>query len=345
MKIQPGEFFSILGPSGCGKSTTLRMIAGFERPDSGTISINGEQCTFVPAHRRDTNMVFQQLALFPHLDVFDNIAFGLRVKHVARTELSRRVRDALELVGLAGFDQRGVQSLSGGQQQRVAIARALVNRPAVLLLDEPLGALDLKLRVQMQFELKSLQHRLGTTFIYVTHDQSEALTMSDRIAVMNGGRLEQIGPSADIYERPTTEFVATFIGETNLFRGGRLRRRGDQCVVRVDNLDFPIDDPIIASDAISISLRPERIRAGRAASEADVRVSGRIRTVVYGGSYIRLEVEVGPRLIVVQTPNTVEVRYSSGQELMLGWSAGDAVPISSTVPAAPSANSLDAIAQ
>ena len=201
-KIGEGEFFSMLGPSGCGKTTTLRMIAGFEQPDAGRVLLHGEDVTTVAANRRPVNMVFQQYALFPHMSIYDNVAFGLRVKRVPRSEHPERIRKLLEVVGLEGYEKRRPRQLSGGQQQRVALARALVNRPAALLLDEPLGALDVKLRKQMQLELKRIQHELGTTFVYVTHDQEEALAMSDRIAVMNGGEVEQMGTPREIYEQP-----------------------------------------------------------------------------------------------------------------------------------------------
>src|SRR5205814_230620 len=206
------EFFSLLGPSGCGKTTTLRMIGGFEEPTAGTIRLGGQDVTTLPAYRRNVNTVFQSYALFPHLTVHENVAFGLRRRKVQGRDVDRRVAEMLELVDLPGFEQRRPGQLSGGQQQRVALARALVNRPQVLLLDEPLGALDLKLRKQMQLELKRIQHEVGITFLYVTHDQEEAMTMSNRIAVMRHGRIEQIGAPQDVYERPATEFVAGFLG-------------------------------------------------------------------------------------------------------------------------------------
>ncbi len=219
LQIRRGEFFSLLGPSGCGKTTTLRMIGGLEYPTAGDVVLRGQVVTDVPPYRRATNMVFQHLALFPHLTVFENIAFGMRLKRVAPDLIARKVDEVLQLVDLPGYGSREIHQLSGGQKQRVAIARALVNEPAVLLLDEPLGALDLKLRLQMQAELKALQQRVGTTFIYVTHDQGEALTMSDRIAVMNLGRVEQVATSQEIYARPQTRFVAAFIGEANFLEG------------------------------------------------------------------------------------------------------------------------------
>src|SRR4249920_2115619 len=219
LTIESGEFFSLLGPSGCGKTTTLRMIGGFEQPTSGTIELRGHDVTGDPPDKRPVNMVFQNYALFPHLDVGENIAFGLKRKHVVKDEITRRTGEVLELVHLAGYERRKPNQLSGGQQQRVALARALVNRPHVLLLDEPLGALDLKLRQAMQIELKEIQQQVGLTFIYVTHDQEEALTMSDRLAVFSRGKVEQVGTPAEVYERPATGFVAGFVGTSNVLDG------------------------------------------------------------------------------------------------------------------------------
>ncbi|MDR7486991.1 MAG: ABC transporter ATP-binding protein, partial [Armatimonadota bacterium] len=232
LTVRGGEFFSLLGPSGCGKTTTLRIIGGFEHADQGDVAIDGLPMGRTPPNRRETNMVFQRLALFPHYTVFDNIAFGLRMKRLAETQVRRRVGDALELVRLVGLEGRRIGELSGGQQQRVALARALVNQPRVLLLDEPLSALDLKLRLQMQDELKRLQRELGTTFLYVTHDQGEALAMSDRIGVMDSGRLLQVGPPMEIYEHPATRFVANFIGDANLIDGVVEGIEDDVLVVR-----------------------------------------------------------------------------------------------------------------
>src|SRR2546429_187765 len=257
LEIGEGEFFSLLGPSGCGKTTTLRMVAGFELPDAGRIVLKGNDVTEVPANRRPVNMVFQQYALFPHMSVYDNVAFGLKVKRVPRAEHSERVQEMLRVVSLEGLDRRRARQLSGGQQQRVALARALVNRPAALLLDEPLGALDVKLRKQMQLELKRIQSTLGTTFVYVTHDQEEALAMSDRIAVMNRGCVEQTGDPREIYDRPRTAFVADFIGSLNAFdlridelvgerAGMRLAggRRGEPALlVDLERGEAPLRDP------------------------------------------------------------------------------------------------------
>jgi spermidine/putrescine transport system ATP-binding protein len=262
LRIAEGEFFSLLGPSGCGKTTTLRMIAGFEEPSSGQILLHGRDMVGVPPFRRDVNMVFQQYALFPHMDVFENVAFGLRRKKVARDEITRRVGEALALVELEGREKRKPRQLSGGQQQRVALARALVNRPRALLLDEPLGALDLKLRQAMQLELKRIQREVGITFVYVTHDQEEALTMSDRLVVMNAGRIEQLGSPRELYEHPATRFVANFIGTSNILTG-RLERRGDAWALA----GFGPDERVLLADAgqagegqeVELAVRPEKL--------------------------------------------------------------------------------------
>jgi spermidine/putrescine transport system ATP-binding protein len=262
LRIAEGEFFSLLGPSGCGKTTTLRMIAGFEEPTSGRILLHGRDMVGVPPFRRDVNMVFQQYALFPHMDVFENVAFGLRRKKVPKGEIARRVGEALALVELEGREKRRPRQLSGGQQQRVALARALVNRPRALLLDEPLGALDLKLRQAMQLELKRIQREVGITFVYVTHDQEEALTMSDRLVVMNAGRIEQLGSPRELYEHPATRFVANFIGTSNILTG-RLERRGDAWALA----GLGPDERVLVRDAgqaregreVELAVRPEKM--------------------------------------------------------------------------------------
>jgi spermidine/putrescine ABC transporter ATP-binding subunit len=293
-EVRPGEFFSLLGPSGCGKSTTLRMIAGFEFPTSGELRIRDRVVNTVPAYKRETNLIFQQLALFPHLDVYDNIAFGPRIKRLPAQEVRQRVMRTLEVVQLEGYARRRISQLSGGQQQRIAIARALVNEPAVLLLDEPLGALDLKLRLQMQLELKSLQHRLGTTFIYVTHDQGEALTMSDRIAVMNLGRIEQIGPGRDIYLHPASTFVARFIGETNLLAGTTQAVEDGVAQIAAEGLDLRVRsvDSLQAGERVNLSIRPETITVHRGPSPqpADHNTfTARVTDVTFFGSTIRYQ--------------------------------------------------------
>ena len=297
LEIGEGEFFSLLGPSGCGKTTTLRMVAGFELPDAGRIVLKGNDVTEVPANRRPVNMVFQQYALFPHMSVYDNVAFGLKVKRVPRAEHSERVQEMLRVVSLEGLDRRRARQLSGGQQQRVALARALVNRPAALLLDEPLGALDVKLRKQMQLELKRIQSTLGTTFVYVTHDQEEALAMSNRIAVMNGGRVEQIGSPRDIYQHPQTAFVADFIGSLNaidvkideLVGGFAVMRLGES-----ERIVVPVEDGVRPGDSIRIAVRPERVQIGSTADlapDGGSRLEGTIAEIIYLGMYVQFHVE------------------------------------------------------
>ena len=290
LRIAEGEFFSLLGPSGCGKTTTLRMIAGFEEPTRGQILLHGRDMVGVPPFRRDVNMVFQQYALFPHMDVFENVAFGLRRKKVDKEEIKRRVAEALALVELEGREKRKPRQLSGGQQQRVALARALVNRPRALLLDEPLGALDLKLRQAMKLELKRIQREVGITFVYVTHDQEEALTMSDRLVVMNAGRIEQLGSPRELYEHPATRFVANFIGTSNILIG-RLERRGD--IWALAGLG-PDERVLVANpghaqpgEDVELAVRPEKIVLR---AEGDVPPPGRsalrvtVHEVVYLGT-------------------------------------------------------------
>ena len=300
LEIEEGEFFSLLGPSGCGKTTTLRMIGGFEEPTRGTIYLGGRDVTDLPPYKRDVNTVFQSYALFPHLDVFENVAFGLRRRKVDRAEVERRVREALELVDLVGFERRRPSQLSGGQQQRVALARALVNRPKVLLLDEPLGALDLKLRKQMQLELKRIQAEVGITFIYVTHDQEEAMTMSDRIAVMRHGRIEQVGPPEDVYEHPATEFVAGFLGASNLLDGEVKERRGGVATIRLatgGTVRVPEDRmPADLDSVVKVGVRPEKISIlpeGEAPPPDRNRVPGLLRMATYIGVSHQYKVE-GP---------------------------------------------------
>jgi spermidine/putrescine transport system ATP-binding protein len=296
LSIADGEFFSLLGPSGCGKTTSLRMIAGFEVPDQGRVLLQGRDVTRVPANRRPLNMVFQQYALFPHMSVYDNVAFGLKVKRVPRKEHRGRVEEILRVVALEGLERRRPRQLSGGQQQRVALARALVNRPAALLLDEPLGALDVKLRKQMQLELKRIQNELGTTFVYVTHDQEEALAMSDRIAVMNAGQVEQVAGPREIYERPATAFVADFIGSLNaldlrvddLVGGYAVMRLGEQ-----ERLVAPVGAGTRPGEVVRVAVRPERVQiAAGDGSVADggSRLCGTVGEIVYLGMYTQFHV-------------------------------------------------------
>src|SRR6478672_8133987 len=297
LSIREGEFFSLLGPSGCGKTTTLRMIAGFEAPDAGRIYLQGEDVTSLFSNRRPVNMVFQQYALFPHMSIYDNVAFGLKVKKVPRSEHAGRVKEMLRIVELEGLEKRKPRQLSGGQQQRVALARALVNSPAALLLDEPLGALDVKLRKQMQLQLKSIQHDVGTTFVYVTHDQEEALAMSDRIAVMNRGQVEQIGSPREIYTRPSTAFVADFIGSLNAFDLTIDELVGDNAVMRLAE-DARIVVPVAGGhkpgEMLRAAVRPERVQiaaAGSAPLDGGSRVDGTIAEVVFLGMYLQYHVD------------------------------------------------------
>ncbi|MEO1400815.1 MAG: ABC transporter ATP-binding protein [Cyanobacteria bacterium J06635_1] len=326
--IRQGEFFSILGPSGCGKTTTLRMIAGFESLSAGELFIRGQSMRRVPAHRRPVNTVFQSYALFNHMSVWDNIAFGLKIKRCGRSEVRERVGEALQLVQMEAFGQRYPTQLSGGQKQRVALARALVNRPAVMLLDEPLGALDLKLRKQMQVELSNLHQRLGITFVMVTHDQEEALSLSDRIAVMRAGRIEQIGSPSEIYECPTTAFVADFIGDTNLLSGQMATlqegmptittQSGLQIVVSPDQVHGP-------DQTIDISIRPEKIQlSSLGISTADNCFEGQVKHMMYLGTHVHCVIELvtGDCLTVLQ-PNHTEHRPDSQACVYVSWDAKD----------------------
>jgi spermidine/putrescine transport system ATP-binding protein len=297
LDIERGRFFSLLGPSGCGKTTTLRMIGGFEEPDHGQIELAGRNVAGLPPYRRDVNTVFQSYALFPHLDVFENVAYGLRRKGVPKQEVRGRVTEMLKLVDLPGFHRRRVSQLSGGQQQRVALARALVNKPRVLLLDEPLGALDLKLRKQMQLFLKGLQNEIGITFIYVTHDQEEAMTMSDGLAVMQSGRVEQIGPPQDVYERPATEFVAEFLGASNLLPGSVEDREGELGTVVLgsgEKVRVPSRALNGTGPRVKVGVRPEKIRIlpqSEAPGHGDNVVHGRLLLSTYVGVSSQYEVE------------------------------------------------------
>src|SRR5579872_1979778 len=285
VEVAAGEFFSLLGPSGCGKTTTLRMIAGFEQPTSGQIRLDGVDVASVPAFKRNVNTVFQSYALFPHLRVFDNVAFGLRRAGVDKHEIRRRVDGALAQVQLTGLERRKPAQLSGGQQQRVALARVLVLRPSVVLLDEPLGALDAKIRRSLQVELKALQQEVGLTFIYVTHDQEEALTMSDRLAVMNRGRVEQLGAPKDVYEEPETVFVADLLGISNLLSATASGSEGGGCRVRVGEFELLASrGDLNARGATRLVIRPERVRLEPHASTGENRVPGLIERIVYRGS-------------------------------------------------------------
>ena len=328
LAIGEGEFFSLLGPSGCGKTTTLRMIAGFVTPDEGRIVLTGRDVTSVPPNRRPVNMVFQHYALFPHMSVYDNVAFGLSVKRVPRGEHRQRVEESLRVVALEGMERRRPQQLSGGQQQRVALARALVNRPAALLLDEPLGALDVKLRRQMQLELKRIQLELGTTFVYVTHDQEEALAMSDRIAVMNGGRVEQIGGPREIYEQPATAFVADFIGSLNALDLTIDEFVGGYAIVRVgesERVVVPVEAGAARGDAIRVAVRPERVRVvpvGAAEPETGSRLEGTLAQVVFLGMYTQLHVDTSlGRVVCHRLADELDEAPAVGSRVGVCWDA------------------------
>ena len=309
LTVDSGEFFSLLGPSGCGKTTTLRLIAGFEQPTEGTIFLDGVEMTNIPPHRRNVNTVFQSYALFPFLSVFDNVAFGLRNRHLTKAELGSRVRDALDLVQLTGYEKRRPGMLSGGQQQRVALARALVLHPSVLLLDEPLGSLDAKLRRSLKVELKALQERVGITFLYVTHDQEEALTMSDRLAVMNAGRIAQLGTPRTIYEEPADTYVADFLGVSNLMGVEVVERGpGSQCRVRLGELTLAVErgevDSVGPAHAV---IRPERVRIEPYAQDGQVgpnRVPAMIERLVFLGASTQVMLRLAPgELLQVVVPN------------------------------------------
>jgi spermidine/putrescine transport system ATP-binding protein len=309
LQIKNGEFFSMLGSSGCGKTTCLRMIAGFEWPSTGEVYIEGEPQGHKPAFQRQVNTVFQSYALFQHMTVFQNVAFGLEMDKVPAAEISRRVGEALEMVKLGGMEKRTPRQLSGGQQQRVALARALVKRPKVLLLDEPLGALDFKLRKEMQLELKNLQREVGITFIFVTHDQEEALTMSDRIAVMSHGKVMQMGEPMEIYERPQNKFVADFIGDTNFLEGKVTRVESDRIWVDVDTLKAELActavKPFDVGDKVVISVRPEKIRITAQETLHENSFAVTIRSAAYIGSDTRLEVLAGEQRLKVWEQNHI----------------------------------------
>jgi spermidine/putrescine transport system ATP-binding protein len=326
LAIRDGEFFSLLGPSGCGKTTTLRMIAGFVEPDEGRILLHGRDVTGDPPNRRPVNMVFQHYALFPHMSVDDNVAFGLSVKRVPRHEHRARVGEILRVVALEGYERRRPRQLSGGQQQRVALARALVNRPAALLLDEPLGALDVKLRRQMQLELKRIQHELGTTFVYVTHDQEEALAMSDRIAVMDAGRVEQVGTPREVYERPETPFVADFIGSLNALTVTLSEVVGGYGIARLgerDRVVVPVASHTPAGTALRVAVRPEHVRPA-AADETGSRLGGTLADVVYLGMYTQLHVDTAAgRVVCNRLADRSLGGLAPGATFEIAWDADD----------------------
>ncbi len=344
LEVQDGEFFSLLGPSGCGKTTTLRMIGGFEEPTSGLIELQGQDVTWLPPYKRHVNTVFQNYALFPHLTIFENVAFGLRRRGIRDNEVKNRVSEMLELVELPGFERRKPTQISGGQAQRVALARALINRPAVLLLDEPLGALDLKLRKQMQVELKRIQQEVGITFIYVTHDQEEAMTMSDRIAVMNKGRYEQLGDPESLYERPTTRFVAGFLGISNLLPGTLVGTDDRYASVRLAD-DTVIRAPrglVGSASEVNIGVRPEKIRLREPSDDVPAghnKMAGVIRDASYLGVSTQYQVEAkgGARITVYEQNVERATRselWARGEEVVLTWSPDHSFAVTDALPTA-----------
>lgn len=313
--VKKNQFLTILGPSGCGKTTTLRMIAGFEQPTSGRILFDGQDITNLPAYKRKINTVFQKYALFPHMNIYENIAFGLRIKKLPEKEIRMKVEKILELVNLSGTEKRAISSLSGGQQQRIAIARALVNEPEVLLLDEPLGALDLKLRKEMQIELKNMQREVGITFIYVTHDQEEALTMSDKIIVMNAGDIQQIGSPIDIYNEPENKFVANFIGESNIFEGTMVRDK----LVNFAGINWEcLDGGFGENVKVNVVVRPEDVHLGEPKGTADELV-GTVTSIVFKGVHYEMIIEEGGREWLV---HDTEV-YDEGEKVSMFMTPDD----------------------
>ena len=308
LEVKRGEFVTFLGPSGCGKTTTLRMIAGFEMPTSGEILLNGEDISQLPANKRPINTVFQRYALFPHMNIYDNIAFGLKLKKLPKEEIRKKVKRVLDMVDLEGFENRKISTLSGGQQQRIAIARALVNEPEILMLDEPLGALDLKMRQEMQIELKHMHDELGITFIYVTHDQEEALTMSDKIVVLSEGRIQQIGTPEDIYNEPQNAFVADFIGESNIFKGimtGHMK-------VRFCGGEFIGMDDVAEGTLVDVVVRPEDVIITK---PEDGIVEGEVVSVIFKGMHYEVTVESGKYEMVIRTTKCYSVGERIGMKL------------------------------
>lgn len=309
LEIRKNEFLTLLGPSGCGKTTTLKIIAGFEFADEGQVMFEGKEISDVPPYERSVNTVFQKYALFPHMDVYENIAFGLKIKKVEKSVIDQKVKDMLKLVALSGFEKRKVESLSGGQQQRVAIARALVNEPKVLLLDEPLGALDLKLRQEMQIELKRIQQKLGITFIFVTHDQEEALTMSDTIIVMNKGKIQQMGTPEDIYNEPENAFVAKFIGESNVIDGVML----DDYRVKFSGVEFEcVDKGFDKNEDIEVVVRPEDIKMVK---PEEGMLKGKVISSVFKGVHYEMELDENGRTWLIQNTKNAEIGTELGMDI------------------------------
>ena len=308
LTVKKGEFVTFLGPSGCGKTTTLRMIAGFEFPTEGEILLNGEDISHIPPNLRPINTVFQRYALFPHLNVYENVAFGLNLKRLPKSVISEKVKHVLEVVDLEGFEKRQISTLSGGQQQRIAIARAIVNEPDILLLDEPLGALDLKMRKEMQLELKSMHERLGITFIYVTHDQEEALTMSDKVVVMSDGMIQQIGTPEEIYNEPKNAFVADFIGESNIFEG----RMAASMTVEFCKAQFPCVDNVPKDTRVDVVVRPEDVVITR---PEDGQIRGIVDSAVFKGMYYEITAISGENEVVIQTTKSAQLGQEIGMRI------------------------------
>jgi putative spermidine/putrescine transport system ATP-binding protein len=324
LDIRKGEFLTLLGPSGSGKTTSLMMLAGFETPTAGEITLAGKRLNNVPPHKRDIGMVFQNYALFPHMTVAENLAFPLTVRNLSKTDVNERVKRSLSMVQLDAFAGRYPAQLSGGQQQRVALARALVFEPQLVLMDEPLGALDKQLREHMQMEIKHIHQRLGVTVVYVTHDQSEALTMSDRVAVFHGGEIQQIAPPRELYEAPANTFVAQFIGENNRFAGELIERDGAACTVRLprgEQIRALAVNVGAAGEPVSLSIRPERIRLNAAAEGCDNRFSGRVSEFIYLGDHVRIRLEVcgKPDFFVKQPVAELDPQLAVGDVIPLGW--------------------------
>jgi spermidine/putrescine transport system ATP-binding protein len=335
IQANEGEFFALLGPSGCGKTTSLRIMCGLENPDSGRVILRGADVTETPPNKRNVNMVFQNYELFPHMDVFANVAYGLRIRGVSRSEIADRVHQMLGVVRIQGLERRGIRQLSGGQQQRVALARALVNRPAVLLLDEPLSALDVKLRKQMQEELKRIQSELGTTFVYVTHDQDEALLLSDRMAVMDQGIVRQVGPPRELYRNPSDHFVADFVGSTNslAFQADRVTAGAGIMDVAGGRITARIDGTDLGSPVGTLVVRPERVTlcppTEDAVSPLDTRLVGRIVQVVYLGASLSIVVEtIAGRVSAVRLDDGIRPIPHEGEDVVVTWRADDAHVVS-----------------
>ncbi len=336
LDIREGEFFFLLGPSGCGKTTLLRILAGLLEPDSGSVSLKGTDITRLPAHKRDINTVFQNYALFPHMNVFENIAFGLRMKKASDSEIRERVTSVLKLVDLKGFETRRTNQMSGGQMQRVALARALVNRPSVLLLDEPLGALDVKLRKQMQLELRHIQKQLGTTFVCVTHDQEEALTLSDRIAIMREGSFEQIGDSDTLYNHPDSFYVCDFLGECNFLKNLPQQSSRNRITLSVggETITAPGKSGLSATDKVTIGIRPERLQLVKKAASAEIQkdlsqtnmLEGVVSEVIFTGGFYTVVCNSGEHELRVQVPNNAQrPRFVSGDEVKFFWDIEDTI--------------------